>query len=198
MKRTLLTVLIIVMMCGVAFGRGFEPKNYRWNIEPGYFGVFGARDIKGFNEQEFGVGLSLETRYRFNIGMELGLYASVSDFYRNYEYLSYENFRILNRTQFFSMNVMPTLAYNHRVSRFVELFGGAGIGWMWCDRDKNAMGDDGIPRHDCSSNSLVFMPRVGVKVRNHLRFSVGYKWQEKANSHAFIAVGWTFGVGKID
>lgn len=198
MKRILLAMLFAVIISGVALGQGFEPKSYRWNIEPGYMLTFGACDVEGFSEQKSGVGLSIEVRYRMNCGVEIGLYTSASRFDRNYEHLAYEGFKVYNKVQFPSVNIMPTITYNYRVSRFVELFGGAGLGWMYGERGKDTMDVDGLPREDCDCHSVVFMPRVGVKVRNHLRFSLGYKCQEKANSHAFIAVGWTFGIGRIN
>lgn len=197
MKKTVLAIVFVVVIALPFIAQGFEPKTYRWNIEPGYMWTFGENNITGFAEQKCGYGFLLETRYRLNSGIDFGLYTSIAKFERNYEHLSYEDFKIYNNIQFMSVNIMPTVSYNHRVNRFVELFGGVGLGWMYGDNSKNVFDADGLPKEDSSCNSLVFMPRVGVKVRNHLRFSAGYKFQEKANSHAFISVGWTFGIGKI-
>lgn len=192
MKKYFLTLVIMVSALYVNAQESFQPSNYRWNIEPGYYYSFGASNIDGFTDSDMGGGFSLEARYRLNSGIELGAYVSMSDFDRTYLATEFNGVKIYAKRDFMSVNVLATATYNYRTSRYVELFGSMGMGWMYGEHGNDAAVNDN------SCNSLVVMPRVGVKLRNHLKFSVGYKIQGKANSYAFTSVGWTFGIKGIN
>lgn len=90
-------------------------------------------------------------------------------------------------------DVMALVNYNYRTSRFVELYGGFGLGLSHSNCSTSKLKDELKLE---SGNSIVVMPRIGVKLRNHLKFSLGYKIQGKADSYAFASIGWTFGIGK--
>ncbi|MBE6310438.1 MAG: porin family protein [Bacteroidales bacterium] len=177
----------LVLLCSAKV-YAFEPADYKWNITPSYMLTFGASNLKGFNHNDIGGGFSLDVSYRLNKNLEVGMYGSISAFDRCYEALNFENLKINATEDFMSTNLLATANYNYRTSRYVELSVGLGLGWMYAEKDAD---------YAKSCNSLVVMPRISVKVRSHVKFSLGYKWQEKANRHAFISVGYTFGAKKF-
>ena len=195
MKKTL---LLFSLLIGVSLFTSkvyaYEPANYKWNITPSYFQTFGANKIVGFDENHLGAGFSLEGTYKLNPNIEVGAYASISSFERCYPFLDYNNFKVNGTIDFMSVNVLAVANYNYRTSRFVELSGGLGAGMMFAEKGSDISIN---PLVEKSCNSLVLMPRIGMKVRNHLKFSLGYKWQETANKYAFISIGYTFGIKKF-
>lgn len=177
----------IVLLCS-AKAYAFEPADYKLNITPSYMLTFGASDLNNFKHNDMGAGFALDVSYRLNKNFELGVYGSVSAFDRCYQALEFNNLKINASNDFMSTNLLATANYNYRTSRYVELSAGFGLGWMYAEKDAD---------YAKSCNSLVVMPRIGVKVRSHVKFTLGYKWQEKANRHAFISVGYTFGANKF-
>ena len=194
MRRILrLTMVVMLMLCS-AKAFAFEPADYRWNITPGYLLTFGENKVQGFDGSNLGGGWSLEASYRLNKKMEVGAYASYSVLERGYYYVG-SGIRYKSLIQFMSTNIMATATYNHRTSRYVELSAGLGLGWMYAE--KGADIKQSLLNQDNPCNTLVLMPRIGLKMRSHMRFYAGYKWQNKMNSYAFVSVGYTFGIKKF-
>ena len=61
---------------------------------------------------------------------------------------------------------------------------------------ENFYKDDKLISRDFVGNnkySVCILPRIGIKLFNHLRFSIEYKIEEKASSNVAFNVGFTIG-----
>lgn len=171
----------------------FEPRNYRWNIEPGLCYTFAVGSVNDVSKIESSISPSLEIRYKFNNNMEAGLYGSFCECDRTYGFWLDDKSIAIGGFKQQLWDIMAVANYNYRTSRFVELFGGAGLGIS-----HNSHSTENIKElKEESVNSVIFMPRIGVKFRNHIKASLGYKFQGKNDSYGFVAIGWTFGIGRI-
>ena len=142
-------------------------------------------------------GWSFEARYRFtNCPVDIGAYVCRTFAGRNWG----EN----PAMEFYHTNLMLTGDYNYRLGRFFTAFGGLGIGVVknMTVNDENAVIEGGFyGMHVVSQNGpkvkFAIMPRIGVTACNLLRVTVGYKINGKINSHAFVSLGLTWGLGRI-
>ncbi len=196
MKTLFKAFFVIVALLCTSKTYAFEPADYRWNITPSISSNFGGNNVIGYDRNLPGNGIALDASYRLNKKYEIGIHTSMSNIVRRCSKEYEGGYTFLYYYGFSSFNAMATATYNYRTSRFVELSAGIGVGWMYANLGGN-LTPNPLEELDTDCQSFVFMPRIGVKVRSHVRFYLGYKWQNKANSHAFLSVGYTFGIKKF-
>ena len=198
LRQRLLMMILSVLALGASAWAGGKK---RWQIELGAGPTFLANEMEGFKNWIGGV-LYAEGRYAFSyVPVTVGIYVGRNVFDRRYSYRETdENGMLLSRgtvdVNFWSTNVMLTGDYYIDLNRDVRFFAGGGIGMCSIRFGKNAevstdrnfisVGDNG------TSGTASLMPRIGIVVKNHLRLSVGYMLQEKANSAMFVTVGYAF------
>ncbi len=200
MKKRLLTIIVVVIaaVCSiqaqtsvstVCYGEG----DHHVQVEAGMDMCYGMPKFRDMTSKvEF--GFYGEARYRFSgCPVDVGAYVS-RDF----------TCRDLNgcRIDFCHTNVMLTADYNYRLGRFVTAFGGVGIGEVTAmDISDNAeivtYAFGYSVAQSGPSAKFAFMPRVGITAWNILRLTVGYKAQGTLNSHGFVSLGLTLGLGRI-
>lgn len=194
-KLSILVLLLTAFAANMIAGDNYTTNDYHVTIEGGVGMPFGLSNVAPFTKNKVGIAGYGEIRYQFNkLPIDVGFY--VSGNVLNREMTDYVNH------DFTSTNYMLTLDYNHRVASHFTVFGGVGLGMASIDTSAKVeyMGSEfaGSQFSDNgTSGSFAFMPRVGVTAFNVLRFTAGYKFQERANRHAFISLGVTLGLGKI-
>ena len=179
----------------------------RWCLELGYSCSFLQDKLPQFNRNKVGFDFHFGGRYRigqtpFDVGLLFSINALPRKNRINFDdELLDANFQPIGRisgykedeVSFVSGNFMTTFDYNKRLGRRCEAFVGAGIGICRYNNGKKceATGIDSygtVLYEHHGGTSLSLMPRVGVLLFNHLRLTVGYKFQEKANRHAFVSI----------
>ena len=195
MKKISLVFLLAMVFSTICNSQeSYITRDNRFTIEAGGDMIFGAASLKQFerNHPVTG-GVYGEIRYTFKkVPVDVGFYAG-------YNILVRDVVKNGPDCDFKSTNFMITADYNWRLSRYVTAFAGAGLGMARIDHSKEvevipsefpvvAFGDNG------TSGSFAFMSRVGFTAFNVARVTMGYKFQEKANRHAFISLGFTLGL----
>ncbi len=200
MKKRLLTIIVVVIaaVCSIQaqtsvstvyYGEG----DHHVQVEAGMDMCYGMPKFRDMTSK-VKFGFYGEARYRFSgCPVDVGAYVS-RDF----------TCRDLNgcRIDFCHTNVMLTADYNYRLGRFVTAFGGVGIGEVTAmDISDNAeivtYAFGYSVAQSGPSAKFAFMPRVGITAWNILRLTVGYKVQGTLNSHGFVSLGLTLGLGRI-
>ena len=202
-------ILLMVSMSFMASAQENDQtaNHHQWSLELGYSCNFLQDKLLQFKRNKVGFDFHFGGRYRIGqTPFDVGLLYSINAFAReNRIYFDDElldvNAQPIGRisgnkedeVSFVSSNFMATFDYNLRLGRRCEAFVGAGLGICKYNAGKKceATGIDsyGIilyDYHDGISPSI--MTRVGVLLFNHLRLTAGYKFQEKANRHAFVSV----------
>lgn len=209
MKKILLILLVGLTALTAAAQEGEQTSGNgrRWSLEMGANWDFLQDKLLQFDRNKHGWGLYFETRYRigqtpFDVGLLFSINALPRKNRINFDdELLDANFQPIGRisgykedeVSFVSGNFMTTFDYNKRLGRRCEAFVGAGIGICRYNNGKKceATGIDSygtVLYEHHGGTSLSLMPRVGVLLFNHLRLTAGYKFQEKANRHAFVSI----------
>ena len=187
MRKVILMLCLMAAMCaGSASAQG---KHFAFEFGAGM--NFGLADLgkDKFSGNKSSADLYAELRYRIKQSpFEVGLYVGENLLLR-------ESLRG-NNYDFFSTNIMLTSNYNHVLNDKFTLFGGVGVGMCTIDSsaDIEYEGSDMFSEaysDNGPSGSFAFMPRVGVQFWK-LRLTMGYKFQVKANRHAFATLGFSF------
>jgi opacity protein-like surface antigen len=191
--------IIIIAACllsalGAAAQESYSTGDFHVTVEAGT-GITGLQaNMKQFTKNKIASMLYAEARYRLaKVPIDFGVYASYDVVARDCKY----------ECEFTSASstVMLTADYNWRVGKSVTAFAGCGVGmasFEWndqvivSDEEGPVFLSNGGPEH-----SFAFMPRVGITAFNVLRLTAGYKFEERANRHAFVTIGFTFGMGRI-
>ncbi len=201
MKKRLLTIIVVVIaaVCSiqaqtsvstVCYGEG----DHHVQVEAGMDMCYGMPKFRDMTSKvEF--GFYGEARYRFSgCPVDVGAYVS-----RDFTCRDLDGCRI----DFCHTNVMLTADYNYRLGRFVTAFGGVGIGEVTAMDISDSNAEIVFYAFGYSvaqsgpSAKFAFMPRVGITAWNILRLTVGYKAQGTLNSHGFVSLGLTLGLGRI-
>ncbi len=217
--RTFIAVTIMLLSSTAAMATDVEQErsigNWRWCLEMGACMDFLQDGLPQFCQNKLGGGMYYEARYHIGqTPFNVGLYASLNTAPRRYssafeqELLDESDAPIGRVTlthkggiRYGSGNVMATINYDVMLGRRCEAFVGAGIGicnyvdnrhWMPTP-DQSYLSDT---EYRGSGISLSVMPRVGIQLFEHLRLTAGYKFQEKANRHAFVSIGLVGFIGK--
>ena len=153
---------------------------------------FGA-DKLNFDKNKLGATFYAEARYNMQrVPLDIGVQAGGTIFHRE----SVNDGQLKFRT----WNVMAVSDYNFRRCKKISLFAGIGLGYASLDNSAPITFDDsqsnwGGFSTGTRTGSLCFMPRIGVELFHHLRVTLDYKLQEKANRHFGLSLGVVFGGG---
>ena len=147
-----------------------------------------------FDRNNTGATCHAELRYNLQRQpIDVGVQVSGTTFHRESDMAGLKNFH--------SWNLLAVADYNYRRGRRVSLFGGLGVGYASIESSAPIMFDNTQPNWGGFSDggqrgSFCVMPRIGVEFFNHLRLTLDYKWQEKANRHFSLTLGGVFGGGR--
>lgn len=153
---------------------------------------FGA-DKLNFDKNKLGATFYAEARYNMQrVPLDIGVQAGGTIFHRESVNAGQLKFR--------TWNVMAVSDYNFRRCKKISLFAGIGLGYASLDNSAPITFDDSQSNWGGFSTgtrmgSLCFMPRIGVELFHHLRVTLDYKLQEKANRHFGLSLGVVFGGG---
>ena len=153
---------------------------------------FGA-DKLNFDKNKLGATFYAEARYNMQrVPLDIGVQAGGTIFHRESVNAGQLKFR--------TWNVMAVSDYNFRRCKKISLFAGIGLGYASLDHSAPITFDDsqsnwGGFSTGTRTGSLCFMPRIGVELFHHLRVTLDYKLQEKANRHFGLSLGVVFGGG---
>ena len=196
MKKIVFTfVLLLYFMPGNA-RTDQSSINQRIRYLEGEVGVgisFGA-DKLNFDRSELGAVLYAEARYNIQrIPLDVGVQVGGTIFHR-------ESFNA-GRLDFKTENVLVVTDYNFRRYNKISFFTGIGLGYATLDNSLPISFDDSKPNWGgfltgYKKGSFCFMPRIGVELFHHLRMTLDYKLQEKANRHFGFSLGVVFGGGR--
>lgn len=165
----------------------------RFEGEIGVGAIFGA-DKLNFDSNRIGATFYAEGRYNLRrFPLDVGLQVAGSIFHRDSDNAGNLEFR--------TWNVLAVSDYNFRQCKKVSFFAGVGLGYAALDTSAPIVFDNSTPNWAGFSTgdkkgSFCFMPRVGVELFHRLRFTFDYKFQEKANRHFDLTVGFVFGGGQ--
>lgn len=165
----------------------------RFEGEIGVGLVFGA-DKLDFDRNQLGASLHAEVRYNLRrLPLDVGIQAGGTIFHRESDYAGQLKFR--------SWNIMAVTDYNFRQTKKISFFGGLGLGYASLGASAPVSFDGSQPNWGGfvtgrKDGSFCVMPRVGVEFFHHLRVTLDYKWQEKANRHFDVSIGVVFGGGR--
>ena len=153
---------------------------------------FGA-DKLNFDKNKLGATFYAEARYNMQrVPLDIGVQAGGTIFHGESVNAGQLKFR--------TWNVMAVSDYNFRRCKKISLFAGIGLGYASLDNSAPITFDDsqsnwGGFSTGTRTGSLCFMPRIGVELFHHLRVTLDYKLQEKANRHFGLSHGVVCGVG---
>lgn len=193
----------MVAVDGLQAQDNYFTRDNAFEIEAGAGPNFGIANVEAMKKNKVGIDYYGEVRYNFaRVPLALGVQVAYNIVERRtYGYTMSDDYGTITSYSTYDYNstsVMLTCDYRKRVSKLATIFGGVGIGMcrisdsaklqsLGADVTGEGFTDDG------PSGSMAFMPRVGIHVANLLRITAGYKFQEKANRHAFVTIGVTFG-----
>ena len=134
---------------------------------------------KFVGREQLGPQLGLESRWNmdtpFDVALELYMGSAVR--HNNHHDIS---------TRIFSLTLYGD--YNFRRGSKVAPFVGAGIGSANCENIQGSEGREG--------GSLLLVPRVGVKLWNHLRLTADLRLARKGFNTVGLSIGYAFGGGR--
>ena len=193
MKRFYIFTTLCVLLSSISL----SAQNNIGSIEGGLFvGLNYATDKCGYASVKPGPGFGLEMRYNFyGSPIDLGIQYSFSRTNREYKSdLTYGD----NTGGTNSSNLLVVGDYNFRMNKSSFFIGlGAGLAkFSNASPAENFYKDNKLISRDFVGNnkySVCILPRIGIKLFNHLRFSIDYKIEEKASSNVAFNVGFTIG-----
>ncbi len=192
MIRRITTLFIAVLCCSAAFAQKVEVRHLEGEI-----GVGGVNGVNSLSLDNCSVGPKLyaELRYNFRaLPIDAGIQASGSFFHRDDDSQA-------QRLKSKSYNVMAVADYNFRRGKNLSFFAGVGLGLgvleMSAPIDIKAPNAqwDGYTTGD-GKEKLCFSPRIGVELFNHLRLTLFYVGEERANNHFGLSIGGVLGGGR--
>lgn len=154
---------------------------------------FGA-DKLNFDKNKLGATFYAEARYNLQrIPLDVGVQAGGTIFHR-------ESVNA-GQLKFKTWNVTAVADYNFRRYKKIAFFAGIGLGYASLDHAAPITFDDSQPNWGgfsagTKTGSFCFMPRIGVELLHHLRVTLDYRLQEKANRHFGLSLGVVFGGGR--
>ena len=192
MTKRITILLIAIMSCTATFAQRVEVRRLEGEIGVGLVNGVNKLTLDGCDA---GPRLYAELRYNLHaLPIDLGVQFSSSYFHRNADSQA-------DRLQTKSCNIMAIADYNLLRGRKISLFAGAGVGCGVL----NLTAPISITRPDErwsgysageGKAKLSVMPRFGVELFNHLRLTLFYTGEEKANNHHGLSIGGVFGGGR--
>ena len=194
MKKTLICLLALFWAWALhAQNNASTLEVRRIEGEIGLGLVFATGKLQ-FDRVNTGATGHIELRYNLRRQpIDVGVQVSGAIFHRESD--------MAGRLKFRGWNLLAVSDYNYRRGRRVSLFGGLGLGYASIINSAPITFDNTQPHWGRISTgdktgSFCVMPRIGVEFFNHLRLTLDYKWQEKANCHFSLTLGGVFGGGR--
>ncbi len=200
-KLIFYVLLTVCMFCAdnAVAQSGYFTRDNSFEIEVGAGPNFGVADVKAMKNNKVGADCYAEFRYNFDkLPLAVGVQAAFNVVKRGTLGWTDGVYTAQSNYGYTSSNIMLTCDYRKRVNSFMVLFGGVGVGMCNFNASANLKRDHADFTGEVYSDNLpnkwfAFMPRVGVHLANLARVTVGYKFQERANRHAFVTLGFTLG-----
>lgn len=189
-------LLLPCSMPGNAQTRQFEVADRQVGRFEGEIGggiSFGAARLN-FDNNKLGATFYAEARYNMQrVPLDVGVQVGGTIFHRESINAGQLKFR--------TWNVTAVTDYNLRRYGKISFFAGIGLGYASLDNSAPITLDDSQPNWGgfstgTKTGSLCLMPRIGVELLHHLRVTLDYKLQEKANRHFGLSIGVVFGGGR--
>ena len=186
-------ILVIVTLSVKA--QFLENKFYRYNIDLGLAYGLTTANVGGIYNNDNTFIPSIGLNYRINKNISTGLYFDFCEFDRTYTFWIDENTLYFGgfKQQLFS--AMVASDYSYYLNPKTSLFGGVGIGLAHNRFDTDIFVDGMII--DESKIKFVIMPSIGILFGKHLKFMIGYKYQDNVNSFVYGGFAFTFGIKKF-
>lgn len=152
-------------------------------------GIGGIQSFDKLFFDKVGAGLMpyAEIRYNFkNIPLEIGFGGSVQIFSRKTN-----DGEVCD---FISKNLFLLSDYAFYRQRSMKVFAGAGLGLGYFDmtEDIKHEGYNVYTESGEQDYPICVMPRVGVELWRHLRISLGYLFEDRANRNLNLRIGYIF------
>lgn len=190
MKRALFPIICALLLCG---GVQAQPRTVRAiEVELGAGVAFGASKLSaaGADKTKLGETGFIEIRYNMkrqpvDIGFRISGMVLGREIPAGYNLC------------FTSGNFMLTSDYNFRRASNCSFFVGAGVGYASFGHSAQVEAfAPGSYTDNGPQASFCFMPRVGVELWRHLRFTMAYTFEEQANRHMSLTIGVAIGGGR--
>ena len=192
MIRRIVLLLLAVALCSTARAQTVEVRRFEAEIGVGL--VNGASKLS-LDGCDAGPLLYAEVRYNLRaLPIDVGVQLSSSYFHRKADGQA-------DRLQTRSSNIMAVADYNLFRGRRVSLFAGVGVGCGVLELTAPLAithPDErwsGYTTGDGKSK-LCLSPRFGVELFNHLRLTLFYMGEERANNHFGLSIGGVIGGGR--
>lgn len=192
MTKRITTLLIALMCCAASFAQKTEVRRLEGEIGVGLVNGVSKLTLDGCDA---GPRLYAELRYNLRIlPIDVGLQFSSAYFHRGADGQAH-------RLQTKSSNIMAVADYNLFRGRKISLFAGAGVGCGVLNHTAPitiTYPDERWSGYTTGDGKAKFsvMPRFGVELFNHLRLTLFYTGEEKANNHYGLSIGGVFGGGR--
>ena len=180
------------MSCVSTFAQKVEVRRLEGEIGVGLVNGVSKLTLDGCDA---GPRLYAELRYNLRIlPIDVGLQFSSAYFHRGADGQAH-------RLQTKSSNIMAVADYNLFRGRKISLFAGAGVGCGVLNHTAPITithPDERWSGYSTGDGKAKFsvMPRFGVELFNHLRLTLFYTGEEKANNHYGLSIGGVFGGGR--
>lgn len=192
MSKRITILFIAIMSCVATFAQKVEVRRLEGEIGVGLVNGVSKLTLDGCDA---GPRLYAELRYNLRIlPIDVGLQFSSAYFHRGADGQAH-------RLQIKSSNIMAVADYNLFRGRKISLFAGAGVGCGVLNHTAPitiTRPDERWSGYTTGDGKAKFsvMPRFGVEFFNHLRLTLFYTGEEKANNHYGLSIGGVFGGGR--
>ena len=192
MIKKVLAILALTFLLTSTFAQKVEVCRLEGEIGVGLVNGVSKLTLDGCDA---GPRLYAELRYNLRIlPIDVGLQFSSAYFHRGADGQEH-------RLQTKSSNIMAVADYNLFRGRKISLFAGAGVGCGVLNHTAPitiTYPDERWSGYTTGDGKAKFsvMPRFGVEFFNHLRLTLFYTGEEKANNHYGLSIGGVFGGGR--
>lgn len=183
MKRFLFSLTITLCCVATCFGQT-KPRRYV-EFELG-LGVMQSFHKLIFDRSLPGACPYAEIKYVFRkVPVDLGLNASAQIFSRTGEN---------EKQDFMSWNIMAVSDYSFYQTSTMRLYAGLGVGLSFFEWNHHIMrvGPSTYASGGGDYSILCAMPRIGINFYNHLNVSLGYIFEDSANSNLNLRIAYVF------
>ncbi len=192
MTKRIVILCAALVCCATSFAQRVEVRRLEGEI-----GIGLVNGVNAFTLDQCGFGPKLygELRYNFQaLPIDVGLQLSNSYFWRDSDHQA-------QRLKSKSFNVMAVADYNLFRGRKISLFAGVGLGLGVLDMSHPISINAADPHWAGyttgeGKNKPCLSPRVGVELFNHLRVTIHYMAEERANNHFGFSIGAVLGGGR--
>lgn len=183
MKRLFLSILAVLCCAVICFGQTKPRRHIEFELG---LGVMQSFHKLVFDHSLPGACPYAEIKYVFRkVPVDLGLNVSGQIFSRIGEN---------ERLDFMSWNIMAVSDYSFYQTSSMRLFAGLGVGMSFFEWDHHIkiIGPGTYASGDGDYSLLCAMPRIGINFYNHLNVSLGYIFEDSANSNLNLRVAYVF------